>query len=63
MDDRMLKLLMEYAVKDQTYKPNDNVHQRVKDKYADYKIEQQKFEAGPLLCPDMMKRMHIRGVV
>jgi len=42
MDDRMLKLLMEYAVKEQTYKPSKNAHQRVKDKYADYKIEQQK---------------------
>ena len=42
MDDRMLNLLMEYAVKDQTYKPNNNAHQRVKDMYADYKIEQQK---------------------
>ena len=45
MDDRMLNLLMEYAVKDQTYKPNNNAHQRVKDMYADYKIEQQKRRA------------------
>lgn len=36
MDDKMLKLLMEYAVKDPTYKPNDKAHQRVKDAFKPY---------------------------
>lgn len=41
MDDRMLKLLMEYAIRDPNYKPNDKAHQRVKDMFAYYK-EQKK---------------------
>ena len=36
MFDDMLNLLMEYAVKDSNYKPNDNAHQRVKDAFKPY---------------------------
>jgi len=38
--DNMLKLLMEYAIRDPNYKPSKNAHQRVKDMYAVYKKEQ-----------------------
>ena len=38
--DNMLKLLIEYAVRDPEYKPSKNAHQRVKDMYAVYKKEQ-----------------------
>ena len=47
MDDRMLKLLMEYAIRDPNYKPNDKAHQRVKDMFTFYK--QQKEEKDNII--------------
>ncbi len=47
MDDRMLKLLMEYAIRDPNYKPNDKAHQRVKDMFTHYK--QQKEEKDEII--------------
>ena len=47
MDDRMLKLLMEYAIRDPNYKPNDKAHQRVKDMFTYYK--QQKEEKDEII--------------
>jgi len=47
MDDRMLKLLMEYAIRDPNYKPNDKAHQRVKDMFTYYK--QQKKEKDEII--------------
>ncbi len=47
MDDRMLKLLMEYAIRDPNYKPNDKAHQRVKDMFNYYK--QQKKEKDEII--------------
>ena len=47
MDDRMLKLLMEYAIRDPNYKPNNKAHQRVKDMFIYYK--QQKEEKDEII--------------
>lgn len=47
MDDRMLKLLMEYAIRDPNYKPNDKAHQRVKYMFTYYK--QQKEEKDEII--------------
>lgn len=37
VDENVLKLLMEYAIKDPNYKPNEKAHQRVKDMFDYYK--------------------------
>ena len=47
MDDEMLKLLMEYAIRDPNYKPSKNAHQRVKDMFTYYK--QQKAEKDEII--------------
>lgn len=37
VDENVLKLLMEYAIKDPNYEPRENAHQRVKDMFDYYK--------------------------
>lgn len=47
MDDRMLQLLMEYAIRDPNYKPNDKAHHRVELMYNHYR--QQKEEKDEII--------------
>ena len=52
VDENVLKLLMEYAIRDPNYEPGEDAHQRVKDMFAHYK--QQKEEKD-----EMEKRMAV----
>ena len=45
MDDRMLKLLMEYAIRDPNYEPKENAHQRVKNIFNFYKQQKEDKDA------------------
>ena len=47
VDENVLILLMEYAIRDPNYEPNDEAHQRVKDMFAYYK--QQKEEKDEII--------------
>jgi ankyrin repeat protein len=47
MDDRMLKLLMEYAIRDPNYEPKENAHHRVELMYNHYR--QQKEEKDKII--------------
>ena len=47
VDENVLKLLMEYAIKDPTYEPGEDAHQRVKDMFTHYK--QQKEEKDEII--------------
>ena len=47
VDENILKLLMEYAIKEPNYEPEEDAHQRVKDMFAYYK--QQKEEKDEMI--------------
>jgi len=47
VDEDILKLLMEYAIKDPNYEPGEDAHQRVKDMFTYYK--QQKEEKDEII--------------
>lgn len=47
VDENVLKLLMEYAIRDPNYEPGEDAHQRVKDMFAHYK--QQKEEKDEII--------------
>lgn len=60
VDEDILKLLMEYAIKDPNYEPEEDAHQRVKDMFAYYK--EQKEEKDKIIH-DVAKKNNVPGEV